>query len=186
VDITDKAGEYFTFTHNLDSTDVIVDITVKTTANGGAHRRHLVLTGLIAGFEETYEGTAIDYGWSMVQTGDGGYAITGSTDSYGVGNGDVWLVKTDASGTAQWTQTYGGTSVDLGLAVVETSDEGYAIAGWTASFGAGSADFWLVKTDVVGESGLAWTDSTADTITLYRGRNDIYWNYVRVRIWKID
>ena len=35
------------------------------------------------------------------------------------------------------------------------------------------------------ESGLAWTDSTADTITLYRGATDPYWNYVRVRIWTI-
>jgi len=42
----------------------------------------------------------------------------------------------------------------------------------------------LVKTDV--ESGLVWTDSTADTITLYRGAADTYWNYVRVRIWTID
>ena len=42
----------------------------------------------------------------------------------------------------------------------------------------------LVKTDV--ESGLAWTGSTANTVTLYRGATYAYWNYVRVRIWKID
>jgi hypothetical protein len=79
---------------------------------------------------------------------------------------------------------YGGTGWDEALCVVETIDGGYALAGVTYSFGAGLADVWLVKSDV--ESGLAWTDSTLNSLTLYRGATDIYWNYVRVRIWKID
>jgi hypothetical protein len=290
VDITDKKGEYFTLTHDLDSTDVIVDITGKTTADGGAHQRHLGLTGYTSGFAQTYGGTGDDrgqsvvetsnggyaivgetqsygaggrdvwlvktdangneqwnqtyggtdndFGYSVVQTSDGGYAITGSTFSYGAGSWDFWLVKTDAAGneqwnqtyggtsmdrgdsmvqtidggyaitgstfsygaggadfwlvktgsvgTAQWNQTYGGTGDDYGFSMVETSDGGYALAGFTYSFGAGGMDVWLVKTDVEGESGLAWTDSTADSITLYRGTTDVYWNYVRVRVWKID
>jgi hypothetical protein len=57
VDITGGAGEYLTLTHDLDSTDVIVEITGKTAADGGAHQRHLGLTGFIPGFEETYGGT---------------------------------------------------------------------------------------------------------------------------------
>jgi hypothetical protein len=73
---------------------------------------------------------------------------------------------------------------DVGYSVVQASDGGYAIAGVTYSYGAGNTDVFLAKTDV--ESGLAWTDSTANTIILYRGATDIYWNYVRVRIWKID
>ena len=67
---------------------------------------------------------------------------------------------------------------------MQTSNGGCAVLGDTRSFGAGSYDFWLVKTDV--ESGLAWTDSTANTITLYRGATDAYWNYVRVRVWTTD
>jgi hypothetical protein len=82
---------------------------------------------------------------------------------------------------------YGGTSNDAGQSVVQTSDGGYAIAGYSNSVGtAGSDDVYLVKTEVNGEFGLARIDSTANTLILYRGANDAYWNYVRVRIWKID
>jgi len=81
-----------------------------------------------------------------------------------------------------WNQTYGGTNDDWAMALVQTSDGGYALAGSTDSFGAGHSVFWLVKTDV--ESGLAWVDSSANTVTLYRGATDTYWNYVRVRLWK--
>jgi hypothetical protein len=82
----------------------------------------------------------------------------------------------------QWSKTYGGTNTDEAWALVQTVDGGYALAGITGSFGAGNGDAWLVKTDV--ESGLAWIDSTADTITLYRGATDAFWNFIRVRLWE--
>ncbi len=81
---------------------------------------------------------------------------------------------------AEWSRTYGGVSDDCARSLIRTGGGGYALAGRTYSFGAGSTDFWLVKSGV--ESGLAWMDSTVDTITLYRGTTDIYWKYVRVRI----
>ncbi len=135
-------------------------------------------------WNKTYGGTNEDCAWSVVQTLDGGYAIVGYTASFGAGGADFWLVKTDSAGNQQWNKIYGGPNYDAAYSVVQTADGGYVLAGYTDSFGAGGSDFWLVKTDV--ESGLAWTDSTANTITLYRGATDIQWNYVRVRIWKID
>lgn len=45
----------------------------------------------------------------------------------------------------EWEETYGGTGQDQAFSVVETGDGGYAIGGWTRSFGAGSSDFWLIK-----------------------------------------
>jgi len=93
--------------------------------------------------------------------------------------------------TQGWNKTYGGTNLDYARSVVQTVDGGYALAGPTWSFGAGGNDFWLVKTDSFGNAheswlfGLVWTDSTADTVILYRGATDACWNYVRVRIWKI-
>jgi hypothetical protein len=52
--------------------------------------------------------------------------------------------------SSMWSQTYGGTGSDEGWSVVETGDGGYATAGYTASYGAGSTDAWLVKTDESG------------------------------------
>jgi hypothetical protein len=119
----------------------------------------------------------------LVKTADGGYAIAGATETFGAGSSDFWLVKTDALGTMQWNKTYGGTNDDTPWALVQTADGGYAISGYTYSFGAGSRDIWLVKTDSLG-NGLIWVGSTADTIKLYRGTTDTSWNYVRVRVWK--
>jgi hypothetical protein len=121
-----------------------------------------------------------DFAWALTQTIDGGYALAGVASWYNSISGDAWLVKTDADGNEQWNRTYGGTGDDEALGIVQTGDGGFVLAGWTSSFGAGGFDFWLVKTGF--ESGLVWIDSSADTITLYRGITDPYWNYVRVRI----
>lgn len=111
----------------------------------------------------------------VIQTRDGGYALGGINKPN--------LIKTDDNGIMQWSRSLGGEGWNSVNSVMQTSDGGYTIAGSTTSVGAGSWDFWLVKVD--NEFGLAWTDSTANTITLYRGAMDAYWNYVRVRVWKI-
>ena len=138
-------------------------------------------------WNQTYGGAGGETATSVVQTFDGGYAIAGITDSFGAGHFDFWLVKTDAYGTKQWNQTYGGTSLDNCFSVIQAGDGGYALIGYTDSYDAGSWDAWLIKTDVeVGFSvGLSMTEFTNSTITLYRGSTDRYWNYVRVRIWII-
>jgi predicted secreted protein len=95
----------------------------------------------------TFGGAGDDYAYSIVRTSDGGYALAGSTTSFGAGGNDFWLIKTDVSGNMQWMKTYGGAGEEKAQSVVQTNDDGYALAGFTNSFGAGRCDFWLVKTD---------------------------------------
>ena len=107
----------------------------------------LVKTDVFGNLEwnKTYGGPYSDYATSIVQAVDGGYVIGGSTTSFGAGGYDLWLVKTDTSGNILWSQTYGGAHNDQAFSLVETMDGGYAIAGYTESFGAGESDFWLIK-----------------------------------------
>ena len=103
-------------------------------------------------WDKTYGGTVMDEAYSVVQTGDGGYAVAGSTNSWPVISDyyNFWLVKTDSSGNMQWGQPYGGSASEIAYSLIRTSDGGYAVAGYTGSYGAGGHDFWLVKTDSAG------------------------------------
>lgn len=104
---------------------------------------------------KTFGGTNIDIGHSVEQTADGGFIITGYTRSYGTMSGrNVWLIKTDESGNMEWENTFGGNSDDEGHSVKQTSDGGYIVAGLTNSFGSGLKDFYLLKTDSLGN--LQW------------------------------
>jgi hypothetical protein len=103
----------------------------------------------------TYGGAGEDYAFSARQTADSGFIICGTTYSYGAGQSDIYLIKTDAAGDTQWTQTYGGAQPEHGHSVQQTADSGYIICGTTLSFGAGAADIWLIRTDANGDT--LWT-----------------------------
>ena len=96
---------------------------------------------------KTFGGIASDEGKSVQQTIDGGYIIVGYTSSYGAGNSDILLIKTDSLGNQQWSQTFGGINYEYAESVQECLDGGFIIAGQTNSYGAGEYDVWLIKTD---------------------------------------
>jgi hypothetical protein len=93
----------------------------------------------------TYGGTGIDQGFAVVQTFDGGYIVSGYTTSYGAGDWDFYLVRTDDLGESLWTATYGGLSTDECRSITQTNDGGFVATGNTGSFGAGSRDFYVVR-----------------------------------------
>jgi hypothetical protein len=98
----------------------------------------------------TFGGPQDDGAKRVIQTTDGGYALAGYTNSLGEGGYDMWLVKTDVNGAAQWNMTYGGPQDDMANSVVQTSDGGYVLAGYTNSFDVQRQSTWLVKTDAYG------------------------------------
>jgi hypothetical protein len=114
---------------------------IKTDANGNMQ------------WAKTYGGTNWDGAFSVQQTSDGGYIVAGYTNSFGAGGYDPFLIKTDANGNIQWAKTYGGTAHDMFFHVQQTSDGGYIATGYTYSFGAGSIDIILIKTDANGNIG---------------------------------
>ncbi len=104
-------------------------------------------------WNRTYGGVADDFASDVIQSGDG-FVILGMTSSFGAGGFDYWFVKVDSNGNLLWNKTYGGLVDDFGTSVIQTSDGGYALTGWTNSFGVGGEDIWLVKTD--GSGNMVW------------------------------
>ena len=102
-------------------------------------------------FNRAYGDKGYDYGYSLTQAADSGYAVVGNTSSWGNGNSDMYLIRLDTGGNFLWSKTYGGPFTDLAIDIIETaSDSGFAILGHTNSYGNGGYDLFLVKTDKEG------------------------------------
>jgi PKD repeat protein len=109
---------------------------------------------------KTFGGDSTDYATWIRPTNDGGFIISGYTNSFGMGGLDIYVIKVNGSGDTLWTRTYGGTDRELGSSVEPTPDGGYFIAGYTFSFGAGGQDVYLLKTDSSGHTACSTEHST--------------------------
>jgi len=102
---------------------------------------------------KTYGGNGQDEGYFVQQTSEGGYIVAGETWSLKTVSADGYLIRTDANGDTLWTKTFGGNGTDNLYSVLQTSEGGFIITtGATESFGAGSYDVYLIKTDANGNS----------------------------------
>jgi hypothetical protein len=97
---------------------------------------------------------ADDLAYSMQQTADNGYILSGYTLNFGAGEHDAFLMKTDTGGNIVWQIGYGGSDTDIVYSVIQTTDGGYMMAGYTKSFGAGQEDVYAVRVHANGT--LAW------------------------------
>ncbi len=103
-------------------------------------------------WEKTFGGSNGDYGQTVLETRDGGYAIAGYTYSFGGGDTDGWIVKTDKNGVEEWNETYGGNSHEFLNYIVQTKDGGFAFTGQMPVLENSTADLWFVKTDREGNA----------------------------------
>ena len=91
-----------------------------------------------------FGGLGLEEANSFQQTADGDFIIAGYTYD-GSSSIDAWLIKTDSNGETIWTEVYGDSSNDQFRSVDITSDGGYAISGYSYSYGSGDSDVWLVR-----------------------------------------
>ena len=91
----------------------------------------------------TYGNTASDMGEAIIRNSVNGYALCGITQSYGSGGEDMIFLVLDSSGSAIDLATFGGVERDGAYDLCLTSDGGYVLAGYTASFGNGSDDWYV-------------------------------------------
>jgi parallel beta-helix repeat protein len=137
---TDSMGNPQWTRYDLGGNSVVQTSDGEYVVAGGSVLFKLDSSGWRERWRQRFEGKYI---YSVVQTADGGYALAGGT-SFWV-ESDFCLIKTDSIGRMQWSQTFGGAGNDFAWSLVETNDGGFVLAGATTSFGAGGADFWLVK-----------------------------------------
>lgn len=152
-----KQDQYYSVRQTLDGGYVLVGATFSF---GAGHRDgHLIKTDSDGNvqWDKTFGGGNHDAtGW-VEQTTDGGYIVAGYTNSYGVGDLDAYLIKTDPNGDQEWQQTFGGPNRDQAYSVRPTADGGYVLGGISHSYGAGDRDIYLIKTDSNGN--LEWNQT---------------------------
>lgn len=96
-------------------------------------------------WSRSYGGIEDEVCHHVLEMPDHGFLMVGRTESYGAGQNDLWLIRTDHLGNVRWTKTIGGSGDDVGRTIIIDETGSILIGGSTSSNGAGSDDFWLVK-----------------------------------------
>ena len=100
---------------------------------------------------------------AVVQTTDGGYAFTGYISNFGAGSDDYYLVKTNGNGDTIFTRTFGSAGQDDASGIIQTSDGGYMISGWTNGFQYGGGHAYYVKADSNGHTSGCGSENNTGT-----------------------
>lgn len=104
---------------------------------------------------KTFGSDSLDIGRKLIQTTDGGYLLTGHSNSFGPDRYDIMLIKLNPELNIEWSQVLGGYNFDYGTDLIETSDNNYVLAGYTYSYGQGQDDMFLIKFNKAGDT--LWT-----------------------------
>jgi PKD repeat protein len=115
-------------------------------------------------WQKTYGGSGQDLAWSTARCSDGGFLVAGTTYSFGGGK-QAWAFKVNSTGAPVWQKAFGGIDEEMFNGCAVTSDSGFALAGYTSSYGAGSRDFYLYKLDSSANVGGSCANGTVTTAT---------------------
>lgn len=132
----------------------LVPFTMPTAHGSGTNADlYLVKTDSEGSFlwSRTLGGTGWDFANAVQETGDGGYVLAGTTSSFGAGGQDILLVRVDAQGAVLWSSTFGGLGNERAEGVLLDLEGNIIVFGATDSYGAGSGDLYLIKTNGIGE-----------------------------------
>jgi hypothetical protein len=101
---------------------------------------------------KAYGGPDFESMGSVQELKNSGFIISGSTMSFGAGDFDCYLIRTDSTGALIWSKTMGGHGDDQCTFARRTYDDGFICAGITKSFGLPVYNLYLIKTDSLGQS----------------------------------
>ncbi len=122
---------------------------VGNTTGSGAGGNDLFILKLDSSFNVQWAkavgGIGEEYGMSILQAGDGGYVLTGHTNSFGGGSYDFLLTKLNSAGELQWATSVGGSGAEYSSKAIQIGDGKFVVVGKTESFGAGSGDIFVTK-----------------------------------------
>ena len=118
-------------------------------------------------WEKTFGDNGGDRIYDIEEMADGGFMVLAWTRSFGSGEHDIWLLRTDENGEILKSKFYGGELSDVAFSFQQTHDNGLILAGFTKSNGNGQSDAWLLKITptlpvsvIIADS--VWIDSDGD------------------------
>jgi len=99
-----------------------------------------------------YGGSEDDFGTAICTMNNGGYLVTGWTESYGSGSDDIYLLRLDANGDTLWTRVYGDQNQDYGEGVIQTNTGNFIITGVVQDAGEAMSRIFIFEVDENGDS----------------------------------
>lgn len=147
-------------------------LVLASTTSSGAGGQDISLTKTNANGEilwsKTYGGSSDEYPGMVIPTNDGGLAIVGTTYSFGSGDKDIYVIRTDAAGNLQWSKVYGGNYTERGFVIRQLLDGNFIVGGSEQSNGAGQYDVFIMKINI-SNGNVIWSKniggSLSDTLT---------------------
>jgi len=118
---------------------------------GGGSDLWLIKTDALGNSQwiRTYGGSGGEGGRCVQITADGNYVVSGYTSSYGSGETDIWLLRTNSNGDVLWSCPWGGSGTEMGYSLDLVGDGGYVVGSYTNSFGGGANHLWLLRLEDV-------------------------------------